>query len=236
MSIELDKEERSLKTIMDLLISEEPGSDTHFLNIEAFDKIDSLSQSLCFKALWRETAEQAKKTEFTDLTLIPLDQVHDKIYKPALEEFKNLYKLLRDLSMSLQELESKLGKFLNSMSKELEIMADVFTEGKHYWTQRTDEHIKRYGALQSVKVNAEVIIELKNNLHLRGGFGGIDNLEVRTNFCFYFYFQITDTTRTTNFAFDNKYSFHVVVISNCSKWTAKACVISQKTCPELEIN
>lgn len=181
LSIELDTEERSLKTLMDMLMGRQPGSDTYFLNIQAFEKIDFLSKSTYFKDLWRETAKQAKDTEFKDLALIPLDQVYDLIYQPAFEEFRNSYKALKDLSMSLLDLETKLGKFLNSMTKELNTMADVFSEDKREWTRRTDEHIQRYRTLQSAKEKAEVIIELKNNLGLCGRFGGMENLEVRRN-------------------------------------------------------
>lgn len=167
-----------------MVLSEEPGSDTYFLNIQAFEKIDFLSKSIYFKDLWRETAKQAKNTEYKDITLIPLDQVYDKVYKPAFEEFRNSYKALKDLSMSLQDLESKLGKFLESMSKELKIMANVFSEDKQEWTLKTDVHIQRYRDLQSAKENAEVIIELKNDLGLCGDFGGIDNFKVCSNLCF----------------------------------------------------
>ncbi|XP_058231012.1 E3 ubiquitin-protein ligase rnf213-alpha-like [Hemibagrus wyckioides] len=177
LSIELDKEERSLKTIMDMLNSDEPGSDTYFINIQAFEKIDFLSKSTYFKELWRETAKQAKDTEFKDIPLIPLDQVYEKIYKPAFEEFQNSYKALRDLSMTLQDLENKLGKYLESMSKELNTMADVFSEDNRKWIRKTEEHTERYKTLQSAKENAEVIIELKNNLGLCGEFGVIENLK-----------------------------------------------------------
>ncbi|XP_060763768.1 E3 ubiquitin-protein ligase rnf213-alpha-like isoform X2 [Neoarius graeffei] len=176
LSLDLDKEQRSLKIIMDMLFSEEPGSDTHFLNIHAFEHINFLSKSTYFRELWRETAKQAKDTE-SEHVLIPLDQVCDKIYKPAFEEFQNSYKALKNLSMSLQDLESKLGTILNSMPKELKRMADVFSEDKCEWIQKTYKHIERYRALQSVKENADVIIELKNNLGLCGDFSGIDNLE-----------------------------------------------------------
>lgn len=167
-----------------MVLSEEPGSDTYFLNIQAFEKIDFLSKSIYFKDLWRETAKQAKNTEYKDITLIPLDQVYDKVYKPAFEEFRNSYKALKDLSMSLQDLESKLGKFLESMSKELKIMVNVFSEDKQEWTLKTAVHIQRYRDLQSAKENAEVIIELKNDLGLCGDFGGIDNFKVCSNLCF----------------------------------------------------
>lgn len=177
MSIELDKEERSLKTIMDMLNSDEPGSDTYFINIQPFEKIDFLSKSTYFKELWRETAKQAKDTEFKD-SLIPLDQVYEKIYKPGFEEFQNSYKALRDLSMTLQDLENKLGRYLNSMSKELNTMAHVFSEDNREWIHKTNVHIERYKTLQSAKENAEVIIELKNNLGLCGEFGVIDNHKV----------------------------------------------------------
>lgn len=178
---------------MDMLFSEEPGSDTHFLNIHAFEHINFLSKSTYFRELWRETAKQAKDTE-SEHVLIPLDQVCDKIYKPAFEEFQNSYKALKNLSMSLQDLESKLGTILNSMPKELKRMAHVFSEDKCEWIQKTNKHIEHYRALQSVKENADVIIELKNNLGLCGDFSGIDNLEVCRNF----FFQITNIAKTSN--------------------------------------
>lgn len=178
LSIELDKEERSLKTLMGMLASDEPGSDTYLVNIQAFEKIEFLSKSTYFKELWRETAKQAKNTEFKDVALIPLDQVYDNIYKPAFEEYKNSYKALSELSMTLQDLKSKLGKYLDRMSNELNTMAEVFSEDHREWIHKTDKHIKLYRTLQSAKENAEVIIELKNNLGLRGEFDDIDKLKV----------------------------------------------------------
>ncbi|GAA6098909.1 E3 ubiquitin-protein ligase rnf213-alpha-like [Tachysurus ichikawai] len=177
LSIELDKEERSLKTLMGMLASDEPGSDTYLVNIQAFEKIEFLSKSTYFKELWRETAKQAKNTEFKDVALIPLDQVYDNIYKPAFEEYKNSYKALSELSMTLQDLKSKLGKYLDRMSNELNTMAEVFSEDHREWIHKTDKHIKLYRTLQSAKENAEVIIELKNNLGLRGEFDDIDKLK-----------------------------------------------------------
>ncbi|KAF5889602.1 E3 ubiquitin-protein ligase, partial [Clarias magur] len=177
LSIDLDKEDRSLKAVIGILLSEEPGSDTYFLNVQPFEKIHCLPKSTYFKELWRKTAKHVKDTEFSDTEFIPLDQVYDQIYKPAVEEFKNSYEALRDLSMSVQDLETKLGTFLNNMSKELMTMGEVFSDGKDEWIQKTEEHIKRYRALQAAKENAEVIIELKNNLELCGDFGGIDNIE-----------------------------------------------------------
>lgn len=72
-----------------MLNSEEPGSDVHYLNIQALRKIHFLSTNSYFKELWKETTKQAKNTEFKDAAFIPLDQIHNKIYKPALEEFEN---------------------------------------------------------------------------------------------------------------------------------------------------
>ncbi|KAI5615249.1 E3 ubiquitin-protein ligase rnf213-alpha [Silurus asotus] len=175
LSISLDKEERPLKTIIDMF-SEEPGSDTHSFNIQAFEKIDVLYKSTYFKKLWRETTKQVKKTEYKESDVIPLDQVCDQIYKPAFEEYQNSFKALKDLSMSLQDLDRKLGNFSSSMSGELNTMADVFSEDKRKWIQKTTEHIERYRDVQSAKGNAEVVIELKNNLGLCGDFGGIENL------------------------------------------------------------
>ncbi|KAM9447090.1 E3 ubiquitin-protein ligase rnf213-alpha-like [Clarias gariepinus] len=175
--IDLDKEERSLKTIMDTLFSEEPGSDTYFLNAQPFEKINCLRTSTYFKELWRKTANHVKDTEFRDIQLIPLDEVYDEIYKPAFKDFKNSYETLRDLSMSLQDLKTKLGNFLDNMSKELKTMGEVFGDDKDEWIQKTEEHIERYRALQAAKENADVIIEMKNNLGLCGDFDGIDNIE-----------------------------------------------------------
>lgn len=154
------------------------GSETYALNIQDLEKIHLLFKSTYYKELWRETATHVKDSEFQDVPLIPLDQVCGQIYTPAFKEFENSYKALKDLSMSLQDLQTKLGRFLNSMSNELNAMADVFTESQREWIGITDQHIKRYTTLQSAKEKVEVISELKKNLCLGGDFGGMDNLEV----------------------------------------------------------
>ncbi|KAL7839146.1 hypothetical protein SRHO_G00258040 [Serrasalmus rhombeus] len=182
LKIDLAREERSLKTIMEMLISEEPesdsDSDTYLINIQMFEKIVVLSESTHFKEMWRDTTEHVKNTEFENVTFIPLDQVHRRIFKPTFEEFRKSYEGLKDLSISLCDLEHKLGKFIkNSMQKEMETMAAVFSkETKPTWINNTHMHIKRYRELQSVEENANVISVLKDHLGLCGDFGSIDDL------------------------------------------------------------
>ncbi|KAG9270277.1 E3 ubiquitin-protein ligase rnf213-alpha-like [Astyanax mexicanus] len=181
LNIDLSSEERSLKSVMEMLSREEPesesGRDTYLTNIQMFEKIDLLLESTHFKEIWMETTKRVKEMDFGNVEKIPLDQVHSRIYIPTFEEFRKSYEGLKDLSMSLTDLEKNLGKFLKSgMQKELKTMADVFSEEPMpSWTKNTSQHIKRYTELQSVKENVEVISDLKDHLGLGGDFRGIDD-------------------------------------------------------------
>ncbi|XP_049326804.1 E3 ubiquitin-protein ligase rnf213-alpha-like [Astyanax mexicanus] len=144
------------------------GSDTYLSNIQMFEKIDLLSESKHFKEMWRKTTKRVKETEFGNVEKIPLHQVYKRIYLPTFEEFRKSYEGLKDLSMSLTDLEDKMGKFLKGgIQKELKTMADVFSkETRPTWTENTLQHIKRYTELQSVEENVEVISDLKDHLRL----------------------------------------------------------------------
>lgn len=172
---------------MEILIREAPedsGDDTFLIHIQMFEKIDVLSQSTHFKEMWRQFTKQVKDTDFKN-ELIPLDQVHGRIFKPTFEAFRKSYEELRDLSISLSDLEAKLGKFIEKSPKELQTMAAVFSEdAKSTWIKDTLEHITRYRELQSMEENAKVIKDLRDHLHLCGDFGAIDNFGVCLNFNF----------------------------------------------------
>ncbi|XP_035382020.1 E3 ubiquitin-protein ligase rnf213-alpha-like isoform X2 [Electrophorus electricus] len=186
-SIDLVNEKRSLKAIMEMLLKEEPESEggnyTYLIDIQMFEKIEVLYKSTYFKETWKETVKQAKDTDFKNVELIPLDQVHGKIFKPTLEKVRKSYEELKDLSMKLQDFENKLGKFKHCVHKELQIMAEVFSEDANTtWINNTEERINRYRELQFAEENAKVINDLKGHLQL-GDFGVIEHLGDIGNKC-----------------------------------------------------
>ncbi|KAK1806297.1 hypothetical protein P4O66_000172 [Electrophorus voltai] len=186
-SIDLVNEKRSLKAIMEMLLKEEPESEggnyTYLIDIQMFEKIEVLYKSTYFKETWKETVKQAKDTDFKNVELIPLDQVHGKIFKPTLEKVRKSYEELKDLSMKLQDFENKLGKFKHCVHKELQIMAEVFSEDANTtWINNTEERINRYRELQLAEENAKVINDLKGHLQL-GDFGVIEHLGDIGNKC-----------------------------------------------------
>ncbi|KAI4896113.1 hypothetical protein NFI96_011369, partial [Prochilodus magdalenae] len=184
LKIDLSKEECSLQTIEEVLISKEPESkcDTYLINIQMFGKIDVLLKSKHFKEMWGERTKHVKSTDFGNVRVIPLDQVHCRIYKPTFEAFSRSFEKLKDLSISLKDLEIKFGRFIKNASvpEELETMAAVFSDNAEpTWIRNTCVHIDRYKDLESVEDNAKVMNDLKKHLGLSGDFFGLDDPEHR---------------------------------------------------------
>lgn len=170
--INLAEEHSSLKNILD---------NTPCITIDIFGKIDVLARSTYFREIWKITAEAVKVSEFSTVDRIPLDQVYEDIFKPALAEFRNCFSQLQDLSMSLNDLDKQLGKFIkkDALEKELEVMDSVFSgECKPGWVKETCDHIQRYKELESVAEVAEVVNDLKDSLGLQGDFSDIGSLQV----------------------------------------------------------
>lgn len=152
----------------------------HLINIQMFENISVLSESTYFKQIWREVAKDVHMSEFKGISLIPLNQVYKRIFQPAVEEFRNSFEMLMNLSMTLEDLKDKMGKFLrkDAHEKELQCMKNYFNDSKSGWVKNTCEHIKRYQELCSAVENAKVVNDLKENLGLKGDFCAIGNLQV----------------------------------------------------------
>ncbi|XP_062408415.1 E3 ubiquitin-protein ligase rnf213-alpha-like isoform X2 [Sardina pilchardus] len=186
MSLDLTTEKSgSLKDMMEKLSLKSEESEE--FNIEMFDNIGVLSDSTYFKQIWRKIAKDVDLSEFEEVSLIPLNQVYSLIYQPAVEEFKHSHEMLMNLSMTLEDLVDKMGKFLKKevhIMKELDHMNTFFREdSKPGWVENTLEHIKWYQELCSAVENAKVVNDLKDSLGLKGDFCAIGNLQVMSHTC-----------------------------------------------------
>lgn len=168
-------------------LSPDSEENPQLINSQMFEKINVLSDSTYFKQIWRKVAKDVKTTEFENVSSIPLNQVYNRIFRPAVEEFRNAFEELMNLSMTLEDLKIKMGKFLknNAHKKEMECMNNFFDDSKSGWVENTCEHIKRYQELCLAVENANVVNDLKEKLDLRGDFCAIGNLQVRYNMSIY---------------------------------------------------
>ncbi|KAL2092430.1 hypothetical protein ACEWY4_012228 [Coilia grayii] len=186
-SLHFPSEKRSLQSILEMLsLKSQSGESTQLGSIQMFKDIVPLSESTYFKSIWRQVAKDAKLPEFRDAPDIPLNQVYEAVYKPAVQEYENSFKELMNLSMTLEDLTCKLGMFLkkDAPTKELETMNICFGGvDRTGWIETTCTHIKRYYELCSAVDNAEVINDLRNSLGLRGDFCDVGNLQVMSNMC-----------------------------------------------------
>ncbi|XP_063062070.1 E3 ubiquitin-protein ligase RNF213-like [Engraulis encrasicolus] len=179
MKLNFPTEERSMKSILEMFSPKsQSGESTELGSIPMFENICSLSESSYFRTIWRQIANDVQSCEFRD--------IYDTVYKPAIREYEHTFKELMDLSMTLEDLQQKMGSFMRngSLTKELNIMDTVFGKtAKEEWVHETQEHIKRYNDLRSAVKNAKVINDIRNSLRLSGDFCEIGKLKVMTDNC-----------------------------------------------------
>ena len=217
MSLDLANETRSLKTIMEMLDS---GGSTQSINIQMFEKIGILSESTYFKHIWRKIANDVKLSEFKSVSVIPLNQVLERIFKPAVEEFRKSHEELMNLSMTLEDLKDKMGMFLkrDAHKNELQVMNTYFSEDpKPGWVENTCKHIQRYKEICSAVGNPsgqckmKVVNDLKDNLRLRGDFCAFGNLQV----CYIFSIFVIESLFICNLMYPILFPFLGMLTMDC---------------------
>ncbi|XP_074672203.1 E3 ubiquitin-protein ligase rnf213-alpha-like isoform X1 [Strix aluco] len=143
-------------------------------------KIHTLEESNYFWRLCKKKAKQIKAT-IPEEKILLIEDVQEKIYKPAIADFRSTYLALKDFSITLGTLQSHFEKQLaneSQLTKEFEIMemSEGKGNGKAAWVDAAVEKIKNYLTLSTVVNTAKMIDELRKKLELNGNFQILNDL------------------------------------------------------------
>ncbi|KAM6240959.1 E3 ubiquitin-protein ligase rnf213-alpha-like [Porphyrio hochstetteri] len=143
-------------------------------------KLYVVEKSQCFRRMWKMAAKKAK-------TMVPgdhvfsVEDVQEKIYKPAITDFQKTYLSLKDFSITLGDVQGLFKKLLgekDQLLKELKIMegSEGPRVGKDHWIAGAVEKIENYLTLSEVVETAKTIDTLRQMLQLEGDFQILSNL------------------------------------------------------------
>ncbi|XP_075580950.1 E3 ubiquitin-protein ligase rnf213-alpha-like [Pelecanus crispus] len=147
---------------------------------DMMQKLYIVEKSHCFLRLWKMRAEQTKATT-PEGQVFSVEDVQEKIYKPAIADFRQTYLSLKDLSITLGTVQSQFEGLLGDKDRLLEefkIMED--SEGPRggtpHWIAGAVERIENYLTLSRVVNTAKMIDALRQMLQLEGDFQILSDL------------------------------------------------------------
>ena len=143
-------------------------------------KLYLVEESLCFRRLWMMRAEQTKATVPED-QVFSVKDVQEKIYEPAIADFRKIYLSLKDFSITLGTVQKQFEKLLgrkDQLREELQIMenSEGPKGGKAHWIAGVVERIENYLTLSKVVNTAKIIDALRQKLQLEGDFQNLSDL------------------------------------------------------------
>ncbi|XP_026723294.1 E3 ubiquitin-protein ligase rnf213-alpha-like [Athene cunicularia] len=147
---------------------------------DMMQKLYIVEKSQCFCRLWRMRAEEIKASIPEDHVL-SVEDVQEKIYKPALAEFQKTYSSLKDFSITLGTVQSHFERLLGEkdlLEKELNLMerSEGRGGGRAHWIPTVVERIENFLTLSRVVQTAQMINALRQQLQLEGDFQILSDL------------------------------------------------------------
>ncbi|KAL4658167.1 E3 ubiquitin-protein ligase rnf213-alpha-like [Arapaima gigas] len=174
--------------LLDEICSSESGVVTFFsLNEDMRQMAQSLhtvQESYIFKMCWENQAKEWSKTDDEDdgeeeeeseqsEVIATIEVIHENIFKPSYEKYKQIYENLKNGQLKLQEVdiifEVYKGRYEELMAH-LQIMCKVDSMDDKRWIERRVQQIEQYHGLHLAVESALVIMHVKETLGLQGNF------------------------------------------------------------------
>ncbi|CAL8274226.1 unnamed protein product [Lota lota] len=148
--------------------------------------LNTFKDSYLFKGCWEKQARQYVDPEGTgvaDIMATP-DMIHDDIFQPCYDEYRNIYRCLMDGSIKLGEVDTLFrdytGKY-NELEKDFDMMCRVDPSNDKQWIQQRALQIQQYHELHLAVESAQAIMLVKETLCLQGDFSILQTLLEVTN-------------------------------------------------------
>ncbi|XP_074663829.1 E3 ubiquitin-protein ligase rnf213-alpha-like isoform X2 [Strix aluco] len=147
---------------------------------DMMQKLCIVEESQCFRRLWQMRAEEIKASIPED-QVFSIEDVQEKIYKPAIADFRNTYLSLKDFSITLGTMQSHFEGLLGEkelLEEELKLMerSEGPGGGRALWITDVVERIKNFLTLSKVVQTAQMINALRQRLELEGDFQILSDL------------------------------------------------------------
>ncbi|KAM6966144.1 LOW QUALITY PROTEIN: E3 ubiquitin-protein ligase rnf213-alpha-like [Tautogolabrus adspersus] len=150
--------------------------------------LHTFRESYIFNVCWEKQAklcayeemedDNPDEREVADIMAIP-EMIHDEIFRPCFANYKDIYTCLKNGSISLGEVNQLFsaykGKY-EELAKDLDIMCRVDTSTDKQWIHSRVQQIEQYHELHLAVVSAEIIMKVKETLHLQGNFRVLETL------------------------------------------------------------
>ncbi|XP_075942052.1 E3 ubiquitin-protein ligase rnf213-alpha-like isoform X1 [Anarhichas minor] len=137
-----------------------------------------------FNVCWEKKAKQMADAEMednedvADIMATP-KMIHDDIFEPCFAEYKDLYTRLKNGSIRLEEVNPLFkdykGKY-EELAQNLDIMSRVDNSTDKQWIHTRVQQIEQYHELHLAVASAQIIMKVKETLHLKGDFRVLETL------------------------------------------------------------
>ncbi|XP_044037270.1 E3 ubiquitin-protein ligase rnf213-alpha [Siniperca chuatsi] len=143
-------------------------------------------ESYTFKVCWEKQAkllateedDNPDEHEVADIMATP-EMIHDDIFKPCFANYTDIYTCLKNGSIRLEEVQQLFraykGKY-EELAKDLDIMCRVDKSTDKQWIHSRVQQIEQYHELHLAVASAEIIMMVKETLHLQGDFRVLETL------------------------------------------------------------
>ncbi|MBN3286120.1 RN213 ligase, partial [Polyodon spathula] len=190
--IELEKlEEVVVVHRLDEISPEDAGKVLYFqLNEdmrEMAERIHTFKDSYIFQICWENEAKSQAVTDPSTEELTPdpdieltADMINEEIFEPCFERYTNIYEGTREGSLTLAEVDTIFEAYKNNryedLKQDLLIMSKLQHSDDKRWIERRIQQIQQYHELYLAVESAQVIIEVKESLGLKGDFTVLETL------------------------------------------------------------
>ncbi len=144
--------------------------------------------SYIFKVCWEKQAkllateemedENPDEHERADIMATP-EVIHDDIFMPCFANYKDIYTCLKNGSISLEEVNQLFGAYKGKyieLAQDLDIMCRIDKSTDKQWIHSRVQQIEQYHELHLAVASAEIIMMVKETLHLQGDFRVLETL------------------------------------------------------------
>ncbi|XP_034566958.1 E3 ubiquitin-protein ligase rnf213-alpha [Notolabrus celidotus] len=177
---------------IDQMPSPMAGVVTHFSLEEDIRKmaevLHTFRDSYIFNMCWEKQAKLVASEEMeednpdeqkvADIMASP-EMIHDGIFRPCIANYTDIYACLKNGSIRLGEVDQLFsaykGKY-DELARDLDIMCRVDKSTEKQWIHSRVQQIEQFHELHLAVASAEIIMKVKETLHLQGDFRVMETL------------------------------------------------------------
>lgn len=144
--------------------------------------------SYLFKVCWekqakRLAAEEMEEGDANQSTVVDIqakpEMIHEEIFVPCYDDYKDIYTCLRNGSIRLQEVNQLFRDFkgkYEKLAQDLDIMCRIDKSTDKQWIHTRVQQIEQYHELHLAVASAQIIMRVKETLCLQGDFRVLETL------------------------------------------------------------